>query len=129
MSKYRILSPDGGGSWALIQAKALIDLYGAEKTGHELLSEFDLVAANSGGSNVLGCLIENFTLEKTLDFFNTESLRRTVLSPTRSFVDRMLHDGLGFGPKYEAASKLAALQHVLTTTGKILLPDCVKSIT
>lgn len=128
MGKYRILSLDGGGSWALIQVKALIDLYEAQKTGHDLLSEFDLVAANSGGSIVLGCLIENFTLKQTLDFFNTESLRKAVFSPTKSFVDRTLHEVLGFGPKYDANSKLAALQHVLTTTGNVLLPQAMDNI-
>ncbi|HTV06861.1 MAG TPA: patatin-like phospholipase family protein [Acidobacteriaceae bacterium] len=128
MGKYRILSLDGGGSWALIQVKALIDIYGAQINGHDLLKQFDLVAANSGGSIVLGCLIENFTLQKTFDFFNTESLRKAVFSPTKSIVDRALHQVLGFGPKYDADSKLAALQHVLTTTGNIALPDAVKNL-
>jgi patatin-like phospholipase/acyl hydrolase len=27
---YRILSLDGGGTWALIQAKVLMDMYGAD---------------------------------------------------------------------------------------------------
>ena len=54
MQPFRILSLDGGGSWALIEVKALIALYGAGATGHEVLSHFDLAAANSGGSIVLG---------------------------------------------------------------------------
>jgi patatin-like phospholipase len=128
MSNYRILSLDGGGSWALIQVRALIDLYGVQTTGHQVLQDFDLVAANSGGSIVLGCLIENLTLQQTLDFFNTESLRKAVFSPTKSFVDRALHEALGFGPKYDAASKLAALQHVFTSTGNVPLPDSVKNL-
>jgi patatin-like phospholipase/acyl hydrolase len=65
MDRYRILSLDGGGSWALIQVKALIELYGANALGRELLQEFNLVAANSGGSIVLGCLLENFTLAQS----------------------------------------------------------------
>jgi uncharacterized protein len=128
MSKYRILSLDGGGSWSLIQVKALIDLYGAQTTGNDLLKQFDLIAANSGGSIVLGCLIENLTLQQTFDFFNTESLRKAVFAPTKSFVDRTLHEVVGFGPKYDAASKLAALQHVLPATGNIALPEAVRNI-
>jgi hypothetical protein len=31
MDRYRILSLDGGGSWALIQVKALIELFGPDK--------------------------------------------------------------------------------------------------
>jgi hypothetical protein len=50
MDRYRILSLDGGGSWALIQVKALIELFGPDKPGREILQDFDLVAANSGGS-------------------------------------------------------------------------------
>ena len=50
-TKFRILSLDGGGSWALIQVRALQAIYGdPDKKGHEILSDFDMVAANSGGS-------------------------------------------------------------------------------
>jgi hypothetical protein len=34
---YQILSLDGGGAWALIEVRALIDLYGANTAGHNLL--------------------------------------------------------------------------------------------
>jgi patatin-like phospholipase/acyl hydrolase len=56
---YRILSLDGGGTWALIQVKALIALYDNEPatSGHDVLRDFDLVAANSGGSIFLGGLL------------------------------------------------------------------------
>jgi hypothetical protein len=59
MERYRILSLDGGGSWALIQVKALIELFGLDTPGREVLQNFNLVAANSGGSIVLGCLVED----------------------------------------------------------------------
>ena len=52
---YQILSLDGGGSWALIQARVLQDIYGDIK-GHELLKQFDMAVKNSGDSLVLGCL-------------------------------------------------------------------------
>lgn len=53
---YRILSLDGDGTWTLIQVKALIQLYGAETTGHGVLRDFDLVVASFGGNIVLGAL-------------------------------------------------------------------------
>jgi hypothetical protein len=39
---YRILSLDGGGVWALIEAKALIALYGPENKAHDVPKESDL---------------------------------------------------------------------------------------
>lgn len=128
MANFRILSLDGGGSWALIQVKALIDVYGATTTGHQLLNEFDLVAANSGGSIVLGCLIEDFSLAQILKFFNTESQREAVFSPTHSLENKIVRDLLGVGPKYSANDKLPALQHVLVNTGDKPLPDVVQAI-
>ncbi len=44
---YKILSLDGGGSWSIIQARVLLDIYGDIK-GHALLRQFDLVIGNSG---------------------------------------------------------------------------------
>ena len=44
---YRILSLDGGGTWSLIQVKALIALYSKDTSGHAVLRAFDLVAADS----------------------------------------------------------------------------------
>jgi len=70
---YRILSLDGGGSWALIQVRALIELYGRDKAGNEILRDFDMVAANSGGSRVLGGLVESVTLGQLPQYFENES--------------------------------------------------------
>ncbi len=50
MKKFKILSLDGGGTWALLQVRALQLIYGPSVKGHEVLKDFDLVAANSGGS-------------------------------------------------------------------------------
>jgi hypothetical protein len=120
---YNILSLDGGGIWALIQVKALISLYTPTTTGHTVLQDFDLVAANSGGSIVLGALLEDLALSKTLDLFQTESIRKSVFSPTHSFGDRVLRDLTGMGPKYSAENKLAALQNALPSTGTVPLRD------
>jgi len=110
---YRILSLDGGGTWALIQVKALMKIYGLEKTGHEVLRQFDMVAANSGGSIVLGGLLEDLPLQAIMNLFQDEHLRRSIFSPTHSFLDRVLEEVAGIGPKYSADNKLPALQHAL----------------
>src|SRR5579862_8436570 len=97
---YRILSLDGGGTWALIQVKALIALYGENAPGRSVLRDFDLVAANSGGSIVLGGMIENLALGEILGFFQDEAKRKSVFSRTDSTRDRLLRGVTGFGPKY-----------------------------
>lgn len=57
MAEFRILSLDGGGSWALIQVRALTAIFerllrkgAAGITGHDVLRHFDFAAANSGGT-------------------------------------------------------------------------------
>jgi len=128
MQQYRILSLDGGGTWALIQVKALIELYGSDASGREVLQEFNLVAANSGGSIVLGCLLENFTLGKILAYFNDEAQRKAIFSPSHSVPDRVLHELTGLGPKYSAEDKLPALRRVLVNTGDQALAKVVAGI-
>src|SRR5947207_14102018 len=59
MADFRILSLDGGGPWALIQVMALIDLYGAEPQGQDVLRRSDLIAASSGGAILAGGLGRN----------------------------------------------------------------------
>ncbi len=88
---YRILSLDGGGAWAIIEARALIGLYGIDTAGHDVLRRFHLVAENSGGSLVLAGLVENKTLGQILDLFETEANRRMIFSPTKNLPDRTLH--------------------------------------
>ena len=114
---YRILGLDGGGAWALIEVKVLINLFGSGTKGHDVLKAFDLVAANSGGSIVLGGLVENLTLEELLAFFNDQTKRQQIFSPTKSWGDDILHGTLGFGPKYNAEAKLAALESLLPKAG------------
>jgi hypothetical protein len=119
MAKFRILSLDGGGSWALIQAMALIDLYGGSATGHEVLHDFDLAAANSGGSIVLGCLVEDMKLSEILVFFLSLKKRKTI------FVEK-LH--LWYTPKYVAVDKLKGLVAALPVRGRWFLPDAARDI-
>jgi len=114
---YRILSLDGGGTWALIQVKALMALYGETTSGGAVLQDFDLVAANSGGSIVLGGLVEGLALQDILGLFENQARRESVFSRTHSLVDLALHDLTGLGPKYSAENKLAALENALPEKG------------
>jgi len=125
---YRILTLDGGGTWALIQVKALIALYGESATGQSVLQEFDMVAANSGGSIVLGGLVEGLSLSDLLDLFQDQARRESVFSPTRSFGDRVLHEVTGLGPKYSADNKLAALENALPAKGTVPLIRAAEGI-
>lgn len=125
---YRILSLDGGGSWALIQVRTLIQLYGAGTTGHAVLSDFDLVAANSGGSIVLGGLVEDLPLGGLLAYFEDEAKRRSIFSPTKSWGDHILQDVAGIGPKYSVKAKLAAFHGVLPRSGNKPLREAVAGV-
>jgi hypothetical protein len=125
---YRILSLDGGGTWALIQVKALIALYGAGAPGHKVLEQFDLAAANSGGSMVLGGLLENLTLGELLSFFLDESKRKSVFSPSHSLGDKLLRSLLRVGPKYSEVSKLPALQSAFPRRGNLSLAQAAAGL-
>lgn len=119
MEKYRILSLDGGGSWALIQVMALMDLYPEAETGHAVLRNFDLVTANSGGSIVLGGLVEDMPLKELLGFFLSEARRNSI------FVKK-LH--LPYTPKYRASRKLAGLLAAFPKRGGSMLPQVATGI-
>jgi uncharacterized protein len=114
---FRVLSLDGGGAWALIQVRTLMALYGTDATGHQVLRNFDLAAANSGGSLVLAGLVENLSLNEILQYFMDEHKRRSIFSPTTSIGDAVLHSVLGVGPKYSARAKLPAIERLLPATG------------
>ena len=82
---YRILALDGGGTWALMQVKCLRKLFAEtfnnpDATGHEVLSYFNLVAANSGGSLVAAALAENLRLSEIEKIFDEEKIRSKVFS-------------------------------------------------
>lgn len=78
----RILALDGGGTWALIEVRALINLFedegGADVTGHRVLERFDLVVANSGGSIVAAALACDMPLGQIAALFEGESARRSI---------------------------------------------------
>lgn len=115
--KFRILSLDGGGAWALIQVRALQQLYGAQQKGHAILQDFDLVVANSGGSLVLGGLLEDLRLDQILDYFQDEKKRKAIFHASNSIADWLLRHLAGIGPRYEAKRKLPAIQALMPKTG------------
>ena len=114
---YRILSMDGGGSWALIEIRALMQVYGEDAVGHDVLKHFDMVAANSGGAMVLGGLLENLPLKVLLGYYESEAMRRRLFSPTSKWWDRLLNGVIGIGPKYSAENKFTAIKQLLPTVG------------
>jgi Patatin-like phospholipase len=142
---YRILSLDGGGIWALIEVKALIALpdYDKDTPGHKVVQDFDLIAANSGGSIVLGALVENLTLGEILAQFEDGTKRKSIFS-LAGLPDVLLHNLAenvacfvpqdsnlnltGVVPKYSAAKKLCALQRTLPNTGDILLTEVTRGL-
>ncbi|HKD48723.1 MAG TPA: patatin-like phospholipase family protein [Rhizomicrobium sp.] len=127
MAQYRILSLDGGGSWALIQVKALIDLYshagdGTDITGHQILKKFDLIVGNSGGTLTLGGLLLDMTLSDLLGFFLDEGKRKSIFAKASFCADPAAHIlrvlRAGLGAKYSARAKLKGLKTMLGATGE-----------
>jgi patatin-like phospholipase len=109
MAAYRILSLDGGGSWALLQVMALQALCGPKEQGHDVLKRFDLVAANGGGSVTLAGLAMNMQLQEVLEkFFLDERSRNVIFGCAEG------------GWPWEAAStiRLEALRDLLGNDGK-----------
>src|SRR3954471_22645543 len=112
---YRILSLDGGGTWALIQVKALMKIYGNNATGHSVLADFDLVAANSGGSIVLAALACDLPLNQILNDFKDEAWRSKIFVPV-PWYERLNPLRLALPmPKYVAEAKLAGLRAILNS--------------
>lgn len=126
---YRLLSLDGGGAWSLIQARTLAELYGPNATGHQVLANFDLIAANSGGSLALAGLVEDLPLAEIQNYFLDEQKRRSIFSPTTSAGDNFLHNLLGVGPKYSTIAKLPAIERLLPKTGDRPLAGCTNAVT
>jgi uncharacterized protein len=106
---YRILSLDGGGTWALIQAMALQKLFGDQATGWDVLKQFDLVVANSGGSIVAGGLVADLPLTDIVNLFNTLEIRQKIFAPILKLeiAEELLHKVPV--PRYATTGKLHAL--------------------
>jgi hypothetical protein len=103
-------------------------LYGADTTGHEVLADFDMVAANSGGSLVLGGLVEGLKLSDLLGYYQDETKRKSIFSPTSSFGDQTLQTLTGIGPKYSAANKLPAIELLMPQRGNVALTTAAAGV-
>lgn len=113
---YKILSLDGGGSWSIIQARVLLDIYG-DINGHALLRQFDMVIANSGGSLVLACLCHDMKISEIIEVFNQNGKRKKVFSSLTYFENiwyKILRKLLPIGPQYSTTRKLQGIREVLS---------------
>lgn len=130
MAQYRILSLDGGGCWALIQVKALMDLYGADANGHDVLKDFDLIIGNSGGTLTLGGLLKNMKLSDLLGLFLNGDAPQKIFVPIGIFEDLGAHvlRIFGIGPKYDAGAKLKGLKQLLGSTGELFVSETPASV-
>lgn len=122
---YKILSLDGGGSWAIIQLLTLKERFKdefPELKGHDILKKFDLVIANSGGSIVLAALAENWTIDEALLLFEKEEIREQIFSKN-SFAEMYwpvwVTQKFGFGPKYSTKRKGEAFKSLFKKVDKL----------
>jgi uncharacterized protein len=122
---YNILSLDGGGSWAIIQVMTLQKLYGDDAPGSHVLKNFDLVAANSGGSIVAAALFLDMKLSTIRALFETRAERRKMFAPLPF---GSITTFAGLGPRYQAAAKLAGLRAVFGADSAITLDQAADRI-
>ena len=107
--RYRILSLDGGGVWAVIEMRALMRLYGERTRGRAVLGDFDLIASNSAGSVMLAAMIEDYTLAEVLGLLRDDSTRRTIFVPI-PLIQRLNPVTWFIGPRWSTEEKLAGLR-------------------
>jgi len=121
--RHRVLSLDGGGSWALLQAMILDDLF-PDEGGHQVLNRFDTVTANSGGSIVAACLAIDMAPREIVAFFKNPEARGRMFTPVSHNIFRdfpqVLADLAGVGYRYYMEEKQKQLHKVL---GGITLGD------
>jgi Patatin-like phospholipase len=112
MARFKILSLDGGGTWCLLQALALDTIYG-DVPGRTILRDFELVAANSGGSVVLAALVQDKTPATIVELFNSQQERDRIFSPLTIAEDwNNWNTWNHWGARYSAERKLAGLREV-----------------
>lgn len=130
MAEFRILSLDGGGSWALIQVRALTRIFervlgksAAQITGHDVLRHFDLAAANSGGTLTLAGLLHNWSLADLLALFKVEDNRRKIFAKTDAWHRHAFRAVAGIGPIYSTAKKRTGLEAIMGAHGRAPIAD------
>jgi uncharacterized protein len=115
--RYRILSLDGGGVWALIEVLALMEIFGRDAPGREVLRSFDLVAGNSAGSLVIAGMLEYPTLEEVYAIFLDPTMRARLFK-RRAWWHKVANPlTIWFGPRWSTRAKLAGLRSLLPQQG------------
>ena len=110
----KILSLDGGGTWAILQAMALQDIYsGIEKikTCGDILDQFDIIVANSGGSLILAALIENKDkdISTVINLFDSKENRGKLFSSLKFGERSLIEFILKFGTLAEFQNRVEFL--------------------
>ncbi len=105
---FRILSLDGGGPWALLQAMALERLYPG-LDGHQILGRFDLAVANSGGSITLAGLAKGMRPAEIAGMFLDRGWRERIFV-RRSLFEKAADDALA---EWSAEGKRDGLRAVI----------------
>jgi hypothetical protein len=118
---YKVLSLDGGGTWSLIQAKVLMDLFGEDCSAQDVLDNFDMVVSNSGGSVVVAGLIEGLSLKQICRLFSDKKERAKIFSGLPFW--RMPWSFFGVGPRFSTSDKLGELKKIFVTTGSARMSD------
>lgn len=109
----RILSLDGGGTWALIQAMALERLYPG-KTGLEILGQFDFAFANSGGSIVLAGLLLDWTPRRIREQFTDPANVSEMYYPAKVPIwQKILRRKFEIGIRYSTEAKANHLRKLI----------------
>ena len=125
---FRILSLDGGGTFALIQAKVLDDLFPGEN-GHQVLSHFDLVSACSGGAIVAAALIEGYSPREIFGLFDNPVNRHALFGRLpwyRSLLQLFtgaFSPASPVGQRFSTDGKLEFLHRILPSMGSLSLQD------
>lgn len=131
---YKILSLDGGGSWAILQLLTLKERFRNEipkLNGHAILQKFDMVIANSGGSIVLCALAENWTIDQAIELFDIKDIRERILSKNKfgeTFWPVSITRLFSLGPKYSSSRKYQAFRELFPKAHSMTmdqLPDFI----
>ena len=119
--KYNILTLDGGGSWALLEAMALQRKYG-DTPCLDILRQFDLVVTNSGGSLVLAAMLSKNTMVDVRNCFENEATRKSIFSRLKLYEKtcvEIIASAADIGPKYDTVQKLAGIRSAMGPTSDI----------
>jgi hypothetical protein len=110
MKTGRVLSLAGGGSWAIIEARALMQLF-PNMTGTAILKQFDVAIGNSGGAIVLAGLAADMTPAEIYALFKDQTKLHQLYTPLGGFDH--LFSRFDIGPRYSSIGKFKALQAIL----------------